>query len=704
MPSLGKLFWLNVIAFGLYGITCLLETYLQTSDWLPVIQAPVLVFLSLILFGLNAAVILEKIFRQHFDTLELISLAALIALIFPALLLTMECSSGRVLFSELPILNTLALFLITIWLHPFGLEGRFSVRSLTQTRAFQSGLLACLFYVLLASAIVSAYPALPDSDPYYWLLKIRSEIEGHELASLQLYRPLFSSFVYILSETSNIGIFTVFKYVFPFLLTLVILPAALVARYFTSRLEQLVVFLLPLSSASLILYSEMPIPQSILNIIFAFFVFFLLYSCFSKKDFFYFFAGIPLVLAYFYHEAALLVFLVWLSLTLFWYRSEIRSRLSKNPLVFFLLFFLLLSNTEHATPLFGFIKNWLVRMMQALAVWHTNFSFPLSYVNVDGHSVGWNNGLGIIKYYAFYVGPAVFTSLVFFLFFSRSESTTWQEPWYRKKEIVVLVAGLGLFLTLSEALPRILSVAFLPERSWGFAGLFLLTLTVNTLRLSSPRKSFILSALLLMAILINAGAAIYVNSLKRNLLSPHALDSARWITTHLPKTSTILTEKDWSVLKVFTPFRILDAQDRQFYYNIGPFERILSELSQGQCAPPRDHILQEKLSILSQNAQALQHESSDITQQDLSDKLVQLSYQIEELKVLPISKHSPCPSPQDTYVYYSKENPKNPYADRPYVPTIDTGSDPLIFDLSPERFERIYTAGEDEIIIWKVLQ
>lgn len=705
MTAFGKLFWLNIACFGCYGAAHLFETLLGTPGWFLFVKGFVFLLVSIPLFGLNAIIILERIYKQHFDALERSSLAVTLGFIFPALLLTLEHSINDILFPELPILNTLILFLIAIQQHPLALDEPLRIQTVVRSPLFQFGFLAFIGYLFLTSIIISAYPALPDSDPYYWLLKIRSEIQNHELASLQLYRPLFSSFVYIFYKTGGIELYPLFKYVLPFLFSLVVLPAALIARSFSLRSQQFVLFFLPLSSASLILYSEMPIPQSILNIILSFFIFFLLHAHFSKKEFFYFFAGSIMVPLYFYHEAAILIFLVWLFVTVIWYRFQIRERYLKQPLLFFLVLALLLSNSEHFSLIFGFVKNWLIRMIQAMSGWHTNFSFPISYVNVDGKTVGWGNWLGVLKYYAFYVGPAVVVSFVYFCVFFLKRKNVAEEHWYKTKEILVLGGSFCLFFILSEILPRFLSVAFLPERSWGFAGLFFLAIAVTAWKFFPTKHPWVIATFLLVAILMNIIAALYVNSLKQYLLSPYSIDSTYWISSHLPKQSVIITEKNWSILKVFTQLEILDVQDKYFYHDLTIFEKISMRLSQENCRIEGKKRFEEQFSTATETLKNLHSDYLRISPQDFASGIEGLSKQLELLKALSLPEPTvECPSPKNIYIYYSKENPKNPYADRPYFARMESQLEVPIFDLYPERFQRIYTAGEDEIIIWKVVQ
>lgn len=406
---------------------------------------------------------------------------------------------------------------------------------------------------------------------------------------------------------------------------------------------------------------------------------------------------------YFYHEAAILIFIVWLTVTIFFYNRHIRTSFSNNPLLWILLFVCILSNFEHVTLLMGFIKNWLVRMAQAVTVWQTNFSFPLAYVNVDGRSVGWGNGMGILKYYAFYAGPTALLALGAYLVSFRRTFATVRHVRSISKELWVFGLCSVLFLTLAEILPRVLSVAFLPERSWGFAGLFILAFIPILIRKSNPIAARIISILFLGALCINALAALHINNLKQHLLSPLTMPATQWIAQELPRESVLITQVDASVLQVFTPFVVIDAQNPGFYTDMTVFNTIYGEQAVQQCRTPDSDTTKEVFSQLRQLLDFLNQNYPTSNATPLESAVDSLSDQIELLRHQTLT--APCQVLAPQYIYFAKRNPNNPYADRPYSSKVSTELDAsIIFDQHPERFERVYTAGDDEVIIWKVLQ
>lgn len=699
MPQFGKLFWLNILCFGIYGFLLLFDFQLRVGtaplSWF---QPALTLYIALPLFGINLTAILEKISRTNFDLLEKLSIASILSLLFPPLLLTLQHTHLHILFPELPIINSLLVFLVAVSIHPLALESTALPSSkVFQTNLFQSWVIVFLLAFGLITTIVYAYYPLPESDPYYWLLKVQSEISSHALASIDSYRPLLSSLSYIFSSTAGLDLYIFFKYLLPFFTLLVLLPAVLIARQFTRRIEQSIILLLPLTSTSFIIYSTLPIPQSLFNVCLTFFLFFVLYAWFSKKDFFYFFSGVIILTAYFYHEIALLIALPWFGVTLLFYRTSLWKFLTTNVLSSILLFFLLLSHTNTLTPLYDFIKNWLVRIFQSTTTLHTNFSFPFSYVNIDGKAVGWSTPLGVVQYYAFYVGPVFFLTVILSLTILKREKI-WKilNAIFAYKELFLLSSIFLLFFSIAEILPRFFNIALLPERSWGFAGLFFLALLPIIFRYSPAKRSVILS-LLIISFLVNAAAAIYINSTKRYLITSSQIESTHWIKSSLSKESRVLTHGDWSVMKTHTRANFIDVADRNFYSNITAFESILPLL----CSVAPEYQIRDSLLL---NAQQIEQLSQEPGVSILKNNLRQVITQLQATERTLVDQEDPEQQciPHNLYIYYAKPSSKNPYHDRPYFST-DTLSSP-VFDLYPKRFERIHVIGQDEVIIWKVIQ
>src|SRR3989338_3354584 len=124
------------------------------------------------------------------------------------------------------------------------------------------------------------------------------------------------------------------------------------------------------------------------------------------------------------------------------------------------------------------------------ALWspHPNFLFPQQYVNIDGNQMGWGDFFGVVKYYLFYIGPALLVT--FFIILCHIKDNT-VRALFRTRESKVLIGIFLVFFTIAEILPRLTGIALLPDRAWVFAGMIALffLITLFFLPLGRDRKS-----------------------------------------------------------------------------------------------------------------------------------------------------------------------------------------------------------------------
>lgn len=698
---MGKLFWVNVITFCSLAICTTLFLFLEKTHGLQILQSFLLLVIILPLTGLNLTVVIEKLSRQKFDLLERANITAIAALVFLPFLLTFEYSKFHILFPALPIINALVIFLLAIWINPLALENAFD-RSFLKEKFFRSFTLAALLYLAGLFTIALSYYPLPDLDPYYWLSKYSEDFSQNKLTYLSLYRPLFSSLAYLFSQTAHVDLYAFFKYALPFLTLLVLLPVALVARLFHKYTEQLTIFLLPLASASLILYFQIPIPQAILNIILTYFIFFLLYSWLAEKNFFYFLAGVSIFSTYFYHEAAALILLPWLLVTLYQYRGPLFRKAAANRLSTLLILFLALSySTLVIDPIYNFFFSWLVRGIDMLHSLHPNFAFPATYVNIDGNAVGWGDWVGVIKYYTFYVGPAVLFAFFLLLWNLRTSGSSLSREVCHKKEFLVLGSAFLIFFSIAEVLPRFLNIALLPERAWGFAGLIFLAL-IPILFKYRPNHTSWTAPLFIVAILINVGGALYINTLKAYLITPTQISSAEWISGTLPENRVLFTYGNKNLLKIHAQSKVISIQSPEFYSDIRVFDTSLDTfLGKNNDLKQR---YSNALKGLSDELRGLRGENLDTDIKKITARLHSLSQASATLEnTLSTVTDSHPDKNLPLYIYYAKISDRNPYTNRPYYKEgLGSSFSSLVFDRYPERFKRVYALPDDEIVIWRL--
>lgn len=703
------LFLINVVFLATYILLSSLSFLFPTSSLLQFLQSVVILFICFILFGLNAVCILEKTFRQHFDVVEKIVVAAALTLFLPPLILTLESSILKTLFSSFPLLNTLITFLIATAYCPKSMEGFFSeLKREKKSFSLPFGF-SLIILSLLALAVVSAYPFLPESDPYYWMLTAEQAIHTQSLPSLTEYRPLFSSLAYIFSTTGNIDLYTFFKYLLPFLSLLILFPALLIVRRLKSLSQQVITFLLPLASASTILYFFLPIPQALISICLTFFVFFLLYSLYSGRNFFYFFAGSFIFLTYFYHEIASLFFLPWLLVTMFYYRHDLLRKIHENKLVTVLLFLLTFSHSSILLTIVDFFKNWFVRITDSLHIIHTNFTFPITYTNIDGKAAGWGNFLGVSKYYLFYVGPLVLLiiGILLYVVLTPGYRQSFLQTCKKKKEVTILLIIFTIFFSIAEIFPRLLGLALLPERAWGFIGFILIAL-IPFLWLKTNRHETTLSLLLVGALLLNSGAALYINFLKRDTIPPAQYASLLWIRNHLPTERILMVQNNWSTIRTYSRSKVIEVPDQIFYTNISSFKEAMGE---APALPPLNDIEDHYKAYLLSSTEILNTlKKEDVSTErayvarvlrNLSTQSYDLASQLEERQI----KRSYNVSEKHIYIYYAAPAHNSLYADRPYYKENETAEPTtFVFDQYPEQFKKIYNDQENKIFIWEFNQ
>ncbi len=705
MP-LGKLFWVNIFVFGLTAIGTVFLSYAQENTTLQLFRSFLILVLTLPLAGLNLTAIIEKLSRRSFDWLEKLNIAAISALIVIPFLLAFEYSKFHILFPTLPIINALVIFLLAVWINPMAFEQTFDTGFLKDHLSRSTSFAFLLYAVILLIITLSYYP-LPDLDPYYWLSKYRADFAQTKLTDLGAYRPLFAALAYIFNQTAQVDLYAFFKYALPFFTLLVLLPAALIARLFRTYTEQLAILLLPLASASFILYLQIPIPQAVLNLSLIFFVFFLLCSWLTRKTEFYFLAGGIAFGAYFYHEVSALILLPWLIVTLYQYHQTLLQKIKENQFSAILILFILLSYaTLIITPISRFLFAWFGKGIELIGTLHTNFAFPAAYINIDGNAVGWGDWVGVVQYYAFYVGPAVlFTSLLLAWHLKSSHFSlhALKARLRANKEWLVLGISFLLFFLIAEILPRFLDIALLPERAWGFAGLFFLALIPLFFR-SHPSQTRWIAPFMIAALIINAAGAIYINALKKYLITPEQLVSAQWISDTLPSNRVIFTVGNDSLLRIHAQSKIVSIKDPGFYTDIRIFDAHLKTFTDTHQNLQQRYA--ESLKKISDRLKNLRKENIETADtQSLIAGLQQISQTSATLQetLAGLDKRSEKVANPPIYIYYAKVSDRNPYTNRPYMDgqTTKQGGK-FVFDDYPERFQRVYALPDDSIIVWKL--
>ncbi len=708
----GLLFWINTIAFGIYSFFLFLPT-LQESIIGGYIHSLIALGIAFFLNGQNITATLETVSRNRLSLLEKFAVIVLIAIFAAPLTVTLSAHATTDWLRFVPILLAGATSCIAIWSHPYFWED--TPDTAYSPHLLPAGLLAATLYAVLFFHLTTAYYALPDFDPYYWLQKFQTEYTENLVTDIRLHRPLFSSIGYVFFQTSGIDLYAYFKYLLPSLALVVLIPAALVASRMRRFFDALLVFLMPAVSGSFILYSFSSIPQTILNLSFLSGIYFITYSLIARRPIFYFLAGSIFFLSMLYHEMAVLFFLPWIGLTLFLYRIELLGHIRKNPLATILALILI---TSHLFPAFfeigRFLMSWTDKIFRSIIHLQPNLAFPATYINVDGNAVGWGDWQGVLRYYAFYFGPLVGASLLILGWHFHRRRPPVLIPLERTvsehASLVFLTCLLILFFFMGEVFPRLFNIALLPERAMGFFGFTVVAFVMIALAGSTKRLwPNALSLILICTALLNAGAALYINSEKRFLITPTQISSAEWIRGSLPTNRIILTGSHWNLIRFHSQTEAaIEINDPLFYRDIRVFETARKNL-------PNEHQLYRRsfATLITNLDNSLKriisldpiNERDRITTDLLAnDTLIRtfLSSNFSDTAPQTDTKKS---DPK-IYIYYAKPNTESPYANRPYMKvqeTIRPGNLP-VFDRYPGEFRRVYTLPEDEVVIWELIQ
>ncbi|QQS20616.1 MAG: hypothetical protein IPL87_03535 [Candidatus Moraniibacteriota bacterium] len=490
---------------------------------------------TFILPGVYGTLILERLRKKRFSFFEYATVSILLSLCLPPLLLSIEYRLFGSVFPTLPLINSFLLFGGAALLLFFGEKQLPPLPDRTpifpnEKRSVIELVLSFLFFVGIALLFTTAYFPLPDLDPYYWLMKFEKLFVNGALLPLS-YRPLFSSLVYIFTVGAHIDFYSFFKYLLPSFFLLLLAPTFLIAQTFRRLDERAVLILSPFSSGISIIFLMLPIPQALASLFLFSSSALLFHSLRSKDPFFFFAGGLLLFFGSFYHESLALPFTLWGFFTALSFRKELLL-LSERILSSFLL--LLLLAPRVLSPL-SFLVERLGAFLPAFLHFHPNFQFPLSYVNVDGAQMGWGTWTEMLLYYAFYVGPvlSLLLGLITVSLFRKRQTrhTLWAAL---PKETLVVGSIFLAFFSIAEILPRIVGIAYLPDRAWVFCALlspFFLAIFLHSFR----RISKILTSLFLVGLLINLGAAIFINEKKQYVITEAELRSAEWIRKIFPK-------------------------------------------------------------------------------------------------------------------------------------------------------------------------
>ena len=646
--------------------------------------------------GMNLAFLLQYSLKRKFSLLEYINVALILPLCILPFLLTLEYTKFRLLSASFPFVNAIFIFIITLGTIFFHKkrnsenipECPLNNKALLNIFLSRDFLPPFILYITVIISIVTAYYPLPDLDPYYWVTQYRTQFQAGIITMLNEHRPFFSSLTYIFTQGAHIDFYAYFKYVLPSLFLLLIFPSALLAQRFPHPLQRVLIFFFPFASGITLIFITLPIPQAIASIGFFFFFIFLTYALITKDAFFYFLGGATLFFSFFYHEALAIPLAIWIILSLWNYRQIILKKTIENKLIAILL--LLITLPYLNGPLL-FITSHITSLIPSLLNSQPNFLFPEYYVNIDGNQMGWGDFSGVIKYYLFYIGPPLLITFLGVLIFIKDKVV---QSFLSSREGKVLTSIFLVFFIIAEILPRLTGIALLPDRSWVFAGTIALFFLIPLFSLPIGKNRFFLW-LLILGFTANIGAAVYINMLKKYMITEEQIISTEWIQTNLPQDRVIFTIESGRLLRFFSGSLVISVKDPNFLFDEETFEKEFKN---------QENLFSETDQKKSINL--LQTTVGNIDTKNVASNIEGVRNILDQIELAEQAKNAKekiLKENRSYYIYYASPSKKNPYVDRPYMKKFENKEDQIIFNQFPDRFKLIYSNEEEKIFIWKIL-
>jgi hypothetical protein len=203
-----KLFSALFAIFAGYLIVFLLGHFMNNS-LLALLQIISGLFLVFIGTGISTTIIIQWLIKRNFDQWEFVSLSLLGGLLIaPAILVAEFFFLGKV-HGWYPLTNAL-IFWIGAGIILFFKKTSFPAISFPTKSTLRHPLFIVLAFGLVFTFVQTIlYYALPDLDPYRWLMTYSHKFTNRQLDIAG--RSFFSAFVFIGTQMTGLNIFSLFK-------------------------------------------------------------------------------------------------------------------------------------------------------------------------------------------------------------------------------------------------------------------------------------------------------------------------------------------------------------------------------------------------------------------------------------------------------------------------------------------------------------
>lgn len=688
-------FWQVNIATSLLYVLFFYQTGADVGVFYKITSSVLAIIQLILLPSINMVFLIQFFCKTKFAFWEYASLAAFASVFFIPSIYLLEILALESFSLWLPYLNSLLVLSAVLVLRIFFVN-RWNTIDIPKSELPSIRSPFWLVLVVQIAVIVSintAFYPLPEIDPYYWLEQWQALVASDNFSGFSA-RPLYFSLISIFIRSSNIDAYFFFKYSFPFLSLLALIPAWLVARTFASKWQQTIIMLIPFAAPSTILFQQMPIPQTLVIISSLFILYWLLYSAKNKRGIFFYFAILAALIGQLYHEMNSIVLLVLLLVTVITDGNKAVVFLKKERLVLVMVLLLAIPYRSILLKPISFIQGWHTYMLLHFPDRSPNWLFPTRYTTIDLISTGWPGWEGVVKYYLYYAGliPIILLALALPLMFSGLYRKN-LKLWIVRREWVALAALFILFFAISDIVPRTHNVAFLPERAWLFTGMFSAFLLPPLFQSLRYRKNVIIYCTLILLFFISIGGSLYVNHGRKFVITEHELAAADWIKNNLTDERIVITNGSKRAVKHHSSSEAVRA-DNSFFCeeNNDKLRQIALLVSSTTRYKHRQEKLnkdyyEEVKTYLSNNTYPDPTSINSVTDGYL-EKTANFSKSSEE-EIIDI-----------VYIYYHREDRRNPYLKRPNATNL-IECEGFYFDRHQEQFTQIYNDNNNSII-WKI--
>ncbi|MFA5776880.1 MAG: hypothetical protein WC906_00310 [Parcubacteria group bacterium] len=551
---------------------------------------------------------------------------------------------------------------------------------------------------------ITKYDFIADKDSYGWILKYSNA----QPDSLYFYRQLFSSLISSLHYLTDLDMYGLFKYIFPIFSMTALFPLWLVARKLTEKKFQTLVLLSAAVSPTVIIQFEGTRPQ-VMAMLYLYFMLGLSAMASSKRNYnwlYGFFIPITAVSSLF-HKIFVLFLALWVIAAAYTYRKIIfRNKL--RIVIVFLLLYPWLDKLQIKSMTFSISRAILEIFHKIFLQFSINLRFPAHYINVDGNQMGWVSLLGVLKFYAFYAGPflGILILLCLYLFFVSKNKRAFFENNLSNVYFLPIYLFIAFFLFIAEFLPRFGNIAYLPDRAWIFLGIMLAFLLFELLYMveknSSPFKKNIIFVTFIFGFLISAFGATYVNNSFKYIVPRYEMDSFEWIKNNLEPNRVIFYYGWRSVLQYHSNTPVINI--KKDLLSQRDLSSLVKIINLKETVSVSDDDLKKEILDIGLNFTKLQDMfENNFDRMKLLDSVKQMRSKSGKL-LSDLSVNPNLSNKNTAYIYYAKNDEKNPYLERigtsGYSESIPLDSFSVLDD-NPKYFQKVYDTSN--VKIWKCM-